>query len=282
MRLVKGAYWDTEIKRAQERGLADYPVFTRKAMTDLCYMACVKQAAWLRAARLFPQFATHNALTVASVIEDAGGVEGFEFQRLYGMGEALYEALHRRAAGSRLPRLCAGRRPSRSARLSGAAAPGERRQFLLRLGRRRPAACRSRRFCAGRRAGSATPATRGTKTFRCRAISIGRNGRIRPASNSANAQASTRCSPRFAPPRRPRPKPRRWSTGSRCPASNARWCRRSTAIPSASCAKATRRSRARRWPPPRPASRRGRRRPARSAPQRSNAPPIGWSKNAAR
>src|SRR5580692_4893152 len=92
VRLVKGAYWDTEIKRAQERGLADYPVFTRKAMTDLCYMACVKKLLAARG-RLFPQFATHNALTVASVIEDAGGVEGYEFQRLYGMGEALYEAL---------------------------------------------------------------------------------------------------------------------------------------------------------------------------------------------
>src|ERR1700730_193092 len=92
VRLVKGAYWDTEIKRAQERGLADYPVFTRKAMTDLCYMACVKRLLAARG-RLFPQFATHNALTVASVIEDAGGVEGFEFQRLYGMGEALYDAL---------------------------------------------------------------------------------------------------------------------------------------------------------------------------------------------
>ena len=92
VRLVKGAYWDTEIKRAQERGLADYPVFTRKAMTDLCYMACVNR---LLAAQknIFPQFATHNALTVASVIEAAGGVEGFEFQRLYGMGEALYAAL---------------------------------------------------------------------------------------------------------------------------------------------------------------------------------------------
>jgi RHH-type transcriptional regulator, proline utilization regulon repressor / proline dehydrogenase / delta 1-pyrroline-5-carboxylate dehydrogenase len=92
VRLVKGAYWDTEVKRAQERGLADYPVFTRKAMTDLCYMACVRQ---LLAARphLYPQFATHNALTVASVIEQAGGVTGYEFQRLHGMGEDLYEAL---------------------------------------------------------------------------------------------------------------------------------------------------------------------------------------------
>ena len=92
VRLVKGAYWDSEIKRAQERGLADYPVLTRKAMTDLCYMACVKRLLAARN-RLFPQFATHNALTVASIIEDAGGVDGFEFQRLYGMGEALYEAL---------------------------------------------------------------------------------------------------------------------------------------------------------------------------------------------
>ncbi|MFZ3309684.1 MAG: bifunctional proline dehydrogenase/L-glutamate gamma-semialdehyde dehydrogenase PutA, partial [Xanthobacteraceae bacterium] len=92
IRLVKGAYWDTEIKRAQERGLADYPVFTRKAMTDLCYMACARKLLAARL-RLFPQFATHNALTVASVIEDAGGVAGYEFQRLYGMGDALYTAL---------------------------------------------------------------------------------------------------------------------------------------------------------------------------------------------
>jgi RHH-type transcriptional regulator, proline utilization regulon repressor / proline dehydrogenase / delta 1-pyrroline-5-carboxylate dehydrogenase len=92
VRLVKGAYWDTEVKRAQERGLADYPVFTRKAMTDLNYMACVRQLLAARP-RLYPQFATHNALTVASVIEQAGGVEGYEFQRLHGMGEALYEAL---------------------------------------------------------------------------------------------------------------------------------------------------------------------------------------------
>jgi RHH-type proline utilization regulon transcriptional repressor/proline dehydrogenase/delta 1-pyrroline-5-carboxylate dehydrogenase len=92
VRLVKGAYWDTEVKRAQERGLADYPVFTRKAMTDLSYVACMRQLLDARP-RLYPQFATHNALTVASVIEDAGGAEGYEFQRLHGMGEVLYEAL---------------------------------------------------------------------------------------------------------------------------------------------------------------------------------------------
>ena len=92
VRLVKGAYWDTEIKRAQERGLADYPVFTRKPMTDLCYLDCVRKLLQARP-RLYPQFATHNALTVASVIEDAGGASDYEFQRLHGMGEALYHAL---------------------------------------------------------------------------------------------------------------------------------------------------------------------------------------------
>jgi RHH-type proline utilization regulon transcriptional repressor/proline dehydrogenase/delta 1-pyrroline-5-carboxylate dehydrogenase len=92
VRLVKGAYWDTEVKRAQERGLPDYPVFTRKAMTDLCYVACTRKLLAARA-RLYPQFATHNALTVASVIEYAGGVEGYEFQRLHGMGEVLYDLL---------------------------------------------------------------------------------------------------------------------------------------------------------------------------------------------
>jgi RHH-type proline utilization regulon transcriptional repressor/proline dehydrogenase/delta 1-pyrroline-5-carboxylate dehydrogenase len=92
VRLVKGAYWDTEVKRAEERGLADYPVFTRKAMTDLCYVACTRKLLAARP-RLYPQFATHNALTVAGVIEDAGGVEGYEFQRLHGMGEVLYDLL---------------------------------------------------------------------------------------------------------------------------------------------------------------------------------------------
>ncbi|MBW7973787.1 bifunctional proline dehydrogenase/L-glutamate gamma-semialdehyde dehydrogenase PutA [Bradyrhizobium sp. BR 10289] len=92
VRLVKGAYWDTEIKRAQERGLDGYPVFTRKAMTDLNYVACAAKLLALRP-RIFPQFATHNALTVATVLEMAGDGGGFEFQRLHGMGEALYEQL---------------------------------------------------------------------------------------------------------------------------------------------------------------------------------------------
>jgi RHH-type proline utilization regulon transcriptional repressor/proline dehydrogenase/delta 1-pyrroline-5-carboxylate dehydrogenase len=92
VRLVKGAYWDTEIKRAQERGLDDYPVFTRKAMTDLNYIACAQKLLALRP-RLFPQFATHNALTVATVLELCDNASGFEFQRLHGMGDALYAQL---------------------------------------------------------------------------------------------------------------------------------------------------------------------------------------------
>lgn len=94
VRLVKGAYWDTEIKRAQERGLDDFPVFTRKAMTDLNYVACAQKLLALRP-RLFPQFATHNALTVATVLELAEGGAGFEFQRLHGMGDALYAQLEK-------------------------------------------------------------------------------------------------------------------------------------------------------------------------------------------
>ena len=92
VRLVKGAYWDSEIKRAQERGLFGYPVFTRKAMTDLNYVACAEKLLGLRP-RLFPQFATHNALTVATVLELSNGESGFELQRLHGMGEALYAQL---------------------------------------------------------------------------------------------------------------------------------------------------------------------------------------------
>jgi RHH-type transcriptional regulator, proline utilization regulon repressor / proline dehydrogenase / delta 1-pyrroline-5-carboxylate dehydrogenase len=92
VRLVKGAYWDSEIKRAQERGLDDYPVFTRKAMTDLNYVSCARKLLALRP-RIFPQFASHNALTVATILELADGSDGFEFQRLHGMGDALYAQL---------------------------------------------------------------------------------------------------------------------------------------------------------------------------------------------
>jgi len=90
VRLVKGAYWDSEIKRAQERGLASYPVFTRKPSTDASYLACARLLATTKDV-IYPQFATHNAQTVAYVAEVFGNAAGtFEFQRLHGMGEELY------------------------------------------------------------------------------------------------------------------------------------------------------------------------------------------------
>ncbi|MDX1811949.1 MAG: bifunctional proline dehydrogenase/L-glutamate gamma-semialdehyde dehydrogenase PutA, partial [Gammaproteobacteria bacterium] len=90
VRLVKGAYWDTEIKRAQERGLADYPVFTRKTNTDISYQACARFML-ANSENFYPQFATHNAYTIASIIEMAAGKVNFEFQRLHGMGQTLYQ-----------------------------------------------------------------------------------------------------------------------------------------------------------------------------------------------
>ena len=89
VRLVKGAYWDSEIKRAQERGLDNYPVFTRKPSTDVSYLACARKLLANRDA-IYPMFATHNAQTLASVLELAGDNPEFEFQRLHGMGEELY------------------------------------------------------------------------------------------------------------------------------------------------------------------------------------------------
>ena len=108
VRLVKGAYWDSEIKRAQMDGQAGYPVFTRKAHTDLCYLACA--ARLLAAADLiYPQFATHNAQTLASVEQMAAerGVAGYEFQCLHGMGEALYDNVVAPGEGGRRCRIYA-------------------------------------------------------------------------------------------------------------------------------------------------------------------------------
>ncbi|MCY4045824.1 MAG: bifunctional proline dehydrogenase/L-glutamate gamma-semialdehyde dehydrogenase PutA [Cellvibrionales bacterium] len=90
VRLVKGAYWDSEIKWSQQGGLDDFPVFTRKASTDLSYIACSQLLLNARH-HIYPQFATHNALSVSTVLALAGeNFDGFEFQRLHGMGESLY------------------------------------------------------------------------------------------------------------------------------------------------------------------------------------------------
>ena len=93
VRLVKGAYWDSEIKRTQVEGLSDYPLFTRKAATDVSYLAVARDM--LAAKNIRPAFASHNALTVATLLEWAGTNRDFEFQRLHGMGEGLYERLVR-------------------------------------------------------------------------------------------------------------------------------------------------------------------------------------------
>ena len=95
VRLVKGAYWDSEIKWAQEKGLADYPVFTRKAATDVSYIVCAQKLLAARA-YIYPQFATHNAYTVASILQLAGDSRtDYEFPRLHQMGQALYDHLLR-------------------------------------------------------------------------------------------------------------------------------------------------------------------------------------------
>ncbi|MEM1036559.1 MAG: bifunctional proline dehydrogenase/L-glutamate gamma-semialdehyde dehydrogenase PutA [Pseudomonadota bacterium] len=93
VRLVKGAYWDSEIKHAQEEGHPNFPVFTTKQGTDLSYLACARRLLQVNP-RLYPQFATHNAHTVAAVslMAQDEDVSHFEFQRLHGMGEALYSA----------------------------------------------------------------------------------------------------------------------------------------------------------------------------------------------
>ncbi|TRD17355.1 bifunctional proline dehydrogenase/L-glutamate gamma-semialdehyde dehydrogenase PutA [Palleronia caenipelagi] len=94
VRLVKGAYWDAEIKRAQQEGMDAFPVFERKAATDVSYISNARRLLTYHD-RIYPQFATHNAHTIAAVLhmadEMGAGTDSFEFQRLHGMGEALYD-----------------------------------------------------------------------------------------------------------------------------------------------------------------------------------------------
>ncbi|WP_375206165.1 bifunctional proline dehydrogenase/L-glutamate gamma-semialdehyde dehydrogenase PutA [Hyphococcus sp.] len=101
VRLVKGAYWDAEIKRAQVYGLESYPVFTRKVSTDVSYLACARKL-FDNIDVFFPQFATHNALSAAMVQKMAGEHKDYELQRLHGMGEALHDSLLETGARSRI------------------------------------------------------------------------------------------------------------------------------------------------------------------------------------
>jgi len=96
VRLVKGAYWDTEIKRAQVEGLKNFPVFTRKPATDISYICCAKKLLGLTD-RIYPQFATHNAHTVAAILQMTSDKSSFEFQRLHGMGESLHDIVLERS-----------------------------------------------------------------------------------------------------------------------------------------------------------------------------------------
>ncbi|TCO71911.1 bifunctional proline dehydrogenase/L-glutamate gamma-semialdehyde dehydrogenase PutA [Rhodovulum euryhalinum] len=100
VRLVKGAYWDTEIKRAQVIGVDGFPVFTRKAATDVSYIANARKMLGMTD-RIYPQFATHNAHTVAAILDMGADRTAFEFQRLHGMGETLHDLVMARHDGAR-------------------------------------------------------------------------------------------------------------------------------------------------------------------------------------
>ena len=110
VRLVKGAYWDSEIKRAQIDGLDDYPVYTRKAYTDVAYIACARKLLAAPEA-VYPQFATHNAQSLATIHQlaldmQATGEDAYEFQCLHGMGEPLYEQVVGPVSDGKLGRAC--------------------------------------------------------------------------------------------------------------------------------------------------------------------------------
>lgn len=92
VRLIKGAYWDSEIKKTQMQGLAEYPVFTRKVFTDVSFQACAKKILGMTDA-IYPMFATHNAYSVAMILNLVGDYRDFEFQCLHGMGTELYEEI---------------------------------------------------------------------------------------------------------------------------------------------------------------------------------------------
>ena len=100
VRLVKGAYWDAEIKNAQEQGLQDYPIYTVKEFTDVSYLACARKML-SNHNLIYSQFATHNTYSAAAIEEMAEGVE-FEFQKLYGMGTVLHEEIRKGGRRSRI------------------------------------------------------------------------------------------------------------------------------------------------------------------------------------
>jgi RHH-type proline utilization regulon transcriptional repressor/proline dehydrogenase/delta 1-pyrroline-5-carboxylate dehydrogenase len=130
VRLVKGAYWDTEIKRAQVDGMPDYPVLTRKVHTDVSYLACAK-AMLAAPGAVYPQFATHNAHTVAAIRTMAGDSE-FEYQCLHGMARRCTTRSSAIRNGAARADLCAGRLARDVARVPRAPAARERRELVVR------------------------------------------------------------------------------------------------------------------------------------------------------
>lgn len=137
IRLVKGAYWDSEIKRAQMEGLEGYPVYTRKVYTDVSYLACAKKLLGVPNL-IYPQFATHNAHTTAAIYSLAGQnyyPGQYEFQCLHGMGEPLYEQVTGKVADGKLNRPCRIYAPvgtHETLLAYGASSAGERGEHLLR------------------------------------------------------------------------------------------------------------------------------------------------------
>ena len=222
VRLVKGAYWDSEIKWAQERGLADYPVFTRKAHTDVSYLACMRFML-AHPSAFFPQFATHNAQSIASVYVAAGsGALRVPAPARHGRG-ALRGGGRRGQARRALPHLRAGRPARGPRRLSGAPSARERRQHLVRQpsGRRGGAArghhSRSRR-AAWRRSGAGR-----SSCSRVRPTSICPSAATAPGWRSASRRCGRRCWRRLRPSSMPRSLPLRRSSMARRSAAARRW-----------------------------------------------------------
>ena len=197
LRLVKGAYWDSEIKRAQVEGLEGFPVFTRKIHTDVSYIACARRLLDAPDA-VFPQFATHNALTLATIHAMAGAnfyAGQYEFQCLHGMGEPLYNQIVGAGRDARPCRVYApvGSHETLLAYLVRRLLEnGANTSFVNRIADASvsidaliadPVAA-AQRDRAGRRAASARS--------RCRATSLRRRGRIPPGSTSATRRASPR------------------------------------------------------------------------------------------
>ena len=166
VRLVKGAYWNTEIKRADERGLADFPVFTRKPATDLSYIVCAERMLAARP-RLYQQFATHNALTVALIMERAENRD-FEFQRLHGMGDALYRQVRADGYACRIYAPVGSHRELLAYLVRRLLENGANSSLSRSPPTRR---CRCRNCCGVRSTSSAVPTMPRIPKSRCRAIS---------------------------------------------------------------------------------------------------------------